>query len=96
LQDMFRSAPIPDDGFSDRVVRRARRRLWVQRLLVPTATAAGGLIAAGPASRLLDTLLERLGSLAAVPALALWNFESMAPGVLLLGALLIALRLIEE
>lgn len=96
LQDMFRSTPIPDNGFSDRVVRRVRRRLWMQRLLVPVATAVGGLIAVGPASQLLTSLFGRLSSLAAAPALASWNFESVAPGVLLLGVLLVALRLIEE
>lgn len=96
LQDMFRSDPIPDNGFSDRVVRRVRRRLWVRRLLVPAATAAGGLVAVGPASQLLSSLLAQAGSLAAMPASFSWNIESLAPGMLLLAAVLVAVRLIEE
>lgn len=93
LQDMFRSDPIPDNGFSDRVVRRVQRRLWMRRLLVPVATAAGGLVAVGPASQLLSALFAQIGSLAAAVS---WNIESLAPGVLLFAAVLVALRLIEE
>ena len=96
LQDMFRSDPMPDNGFSDRVVRRVRRRLWMRRLLVPVATAAGGLVAVGPASQLLSSLLAQVGSLAAMPASFSWNIESLAPGTLLLAAVLVAVRLIEE
>lgn len=96
LQDMFRSDPIPDNGFSDRVVRRVRRRLWMRRLLVPVATAAGGLVAVGPASQLLSSLLGQLGSLAAAPAMVSWNIGSLAPGMLLLAAVLVVVRLIEE
>ncbi|MEX0708777.1 MAG: hypothetical protein WD078_12500 [Woeseia sp.] len=96
LHDMFRNDPIPDNGFSERVVRRVRRRLWMRRLLVPVATAAGGLVAVGPASQLLSWLLAQLGSLAAAPALISLNIESLAPGMLLLASILIAVRLIEE
>lgn len=96
LQDMFRSDPIPDNGFSDRVVGRVRRRLWMRRLLVPVATAAGGLVAVGPASELLSSLLAQIASLAAMPAFFSSNTASLMPGMLLLAAVLVAVRLVEE
>ena len=48
LEALFKSEPIADDGFSARVVARVRRRIWVRRLALPTAVAAGAAIA-GPA-----------------------------------------------
>ena len=38
LESMFASDPVPDDGFSVRVVRKVRRRIWVRRLTLPIAT----------------------------------------------------------
>jgi len=48
LEAMFRSAPVPDDGFTTRVVSRIRRRIWVRRLSLPIAVAVGAAISAGP------------------------------------------------
>jgi hypothetical protein len=45
LEAMLRSEPIADEGFSGRVVSRIRRRLWVQRLALPSAMLIGGAIA---------------------------------------------------
>jgi len=52
LEAMFRSEPVADEGFSDRVVSRIRRRLWVQRLALPVAMLIGGAIAIKPATQL--------------------------------------------
>jgi len=48
LEVMFRSVPMADDGFSRRVVARIRWRIWLRRLLLPTAVLVGGCIAARP------------------------------------------------
>ena len=48
LESMFESAAIEDDGFSDRIVRRIRRRVWIRRLALPVGAVIGVSIAAGP------------------------------------------------
>ncbi|MDZ7769787.1 MAG: hypothetical protein U5K38_12245 [Woeseiaceae bacterium] len=40
--------------------------------------------------------MTQLGLLAAAPALISLNIESLAPGMLLLASILVAVRLIEE
>ena len=52
LEAVFRAEPIADDGFSQRIVSRIRRRLWLRRLALPVAMLAGGAIAIKPASEL--------------------------------------------
>ena len=46
LRALFAEAPIADDGFSRRVVRKIRRRLWVDRLAMPVAILIAATIAA--------------------------------------------------
>ena len=53
FEAMFRSEPIPDDGFSGRVVTRIRRDIWVRRLALPVAMLIGGAFAVKPALQLL-------------------------------------------
>ncbi len=48
LESMFRSEPIDDDGFSDRIITRIRRRLWLRRLALPIAMLTGAAIAIKP------------------------------------------------
>ena len=52
LESLFASEPIADDGFSQRVVGRIRRRIWIRRLALPIAIIIGGAIAIKPASQL--------------------------------------------
>ncbi|HET6628805.1 MAG TPA: hypothetical protein VFG91_03425 [Woeseiaceae bacterium] len=56
LEALFRSEAIPDRGFSERVVRRIRRRVWIRRWTLPIAMAIGGLIAVRPAVELVSLL----------------------------------------
>jgi hypothetical protein len=56
LENLFRSEPIADDGFSRKVMTRLRRRIWLQRLAMPVAMTVGGLIAFKPAIALLSAL----------------------------------------
>jgi hypothetical protein len=48
LESMFRSEPIDDDGFSDRIITRIRWRIWLRRLALPIAMLAGAAIAIKP------------------------------------------------
>ncbi len=63
LESMLAAGPIPDDGFSARVLRRIRRRLWVRRLTMPVALVVGVAIAADPAVELLKIGTRLAGSL---------------------------------
>ncbi len=53
---MFESAPIADNGFSDRVVSRIRRQIWVQRLTLPIAFVVGAAVAARPMMQLVEAV----------------------------------------
>jgi hypothetical protein len=60
LESMFRSEPIADDGFSNKVVSRVRRAIWVRRLALPIAMLIGAAIAAKPASELVQIIPKLL------------------------------------
>ena len=57
LETMFRAELIEDAGFSDRIIGRIRRGIWLRRLTLPVAMLIGGAIA-------VKSLLQ-LGSIAA-------------------------------
>jgi len=99
LEAMFRGDPLPDDGFSARVVARIRRRVLLRRWLVPSAVLLGGLVAARPASDLLSLafrlLLESGVSLAPALQPAPAIVAMLVPGALLMAALLAALRMLD-
>ena len=60
LESLFASETVPDNGFSERVEKRIRRRLWVQRLSLPIAIVIGGAIAVKPLAGLLTALFRLL------------------------------------
>lgn len=103
LEALFRMAPIADDGFSERVVRRVRRRVWVRRWTLPIAAAIGGLIAARPAMDML-ALLPLVADLVppelkAIPAdllqlPALFSFS--LSGAVLAGLATVAIRVATD
>ena len=103
LEGLFRSDPLPDDGFSATVMSRVRYRIWVRRLALPTALLLGMAISVKPMMQFLDALpgivtaifgdvlrLEQL-PVATVPQLS-----TMLLGASALMAILLASRLLEE
>ena len=60
LEALFRAEPIEDDGFSERVVARIRRGIWIRRWTLPLAVLVGGLVAAKPTAQLLLAMAEIL------------------------------------
>lgn len=75
LEALFRTEPVADDGFSDRVVSRVRRGIWIRRWTMPIAILLGGLIAAKPAAQLLMAMADIV---TAVPAdLDKFNLDSL-------------------
>ncbi len=100
LESMFQSEPIADDGFSDRVVWRLWRRIWIRRLTLPAALLIGGAVAIKPAMQL---VLVGSSLLNAVPqelfvAPAAWI--SQLPIILFAGTVLVigmlSARMLEE
>jgi len=63
LEALFRSAPIEDNGFSERVVSRVRRGIWIRRWTLPLAALIGALIAAKPAAQLVLAMTDILAVL---------------------------------
>jgi hypothetical protein len=100
LEALFASAPIADDGFSTRVVRRIRRRTWARRITMPIAVFLGSLIAAGPLAELmgnLPTLLDALPvNASSLPVDALPSTYMLVGGGMLLALVLFALNILED
>ena len=100
LESMFRSEPVADDGFSDRIVTRIRRRLWLRRLALPVAMAVGGAVAAKPVSQLalaatkLMTVLPQ--DMFAMPLDWVPQIQLVILGAMLLAAGGLGMRLIED
>lgn len=100
LEALFRSEPIADDGFSDRVVRTVRRRIWARRIAMPGAVFIGSAIAAKPVTTLLGVLgglAESVpGAAAALPLESLPSPYMLAAGGMLLALALFGLNMLEE
>jgi hypothetical protein len=103
LESMFRSEPIADDGFSVKIVSRARRQMWVRRLTLPAGIGVGAAIAARPMMELAGiapTLLNSVaGGLINLDKLSLSGMPQASTiilGATLLMAVLFASKILEE
>ena len=100
LESLFESEPIADDGFSDRVVGRIRRQIWVRRLALPLAMLVGGAIAIKPASQLVAAGLALISAvpmdLVAAPAAMIPQLPLILLGGTLLAIGMLTFRMLEE
>ncbi len=64
LEAAFASDAVPDDGFSDGIVRRLRRRVRIRRWSLGVALIVGTLVAARPVVELATLLLRVVGQVA--------------------------------
>ncbi len=100
LGSMFESESIADDGFSNRVMGRIRRQIWVRRLALPIAMLLGGAIAVEPATQLFTVSAQVFGSLRTESIVPQAVLASQLPVLVMVGvALAIAVltfRLFEE
>ncbi len=100
LEALFQFGAIPDDGFSERVVRRIRRRVWIRRWTLPIAIAIGGLIAAQPALELISLLPVVLDFVPEpvkdMPAEWLPQLPLVASALAAAGAMIFFVRLLED
>ncbi len=99
LEKLLGSEAIADDGFSDRIVAKVKRRLWVRRLTLPIAAAIGTSIALKPVLALLESLRGLLETVvpadaAAIPALP--SLPLLAAGGLLFVAVIGAVQFLED
>jgi hypothetical protein len=100
LESMFESLPIADDGFSIKVVRKIRRRLWLRRLTLPVAALFGGMISFKPLAGLVATLANFAsfvpGEYLNSAATALPQLQMIIMGAMLLAVCLLGLRTLED
>ena len=99
LESMFRSEPIADDGFSNRVVRRVRRKIWIRRVTLPVAAAIGVSIAAKPFAALVTSVFGLLGALQVdvpLPGVALPPLHFIVSGAIILLGAFVGLRAATE
>ena len=103
LESIFQSESIADDGFSQRVVTRIRRRIWLRRLALPVAVLVGGLIAVKPAwqlvsaaSKLLSTVPEGVFETPAswIPQMQTVVFGASLLQLVVIGGMLLAAGLL--
>ncbi len=104
LESLFRSDPVPDNGFSLSVMSQIKRRLWIRRLTLPSAFVVGAAIALKPLSQLAVTFSKLLTLIPAkIPAnvggLSLGDFPQISivllGGVLLAGMMMVG-KMLEE
>ncbi|MEE8427351.1 MAG: hypothetical protein V3S15_08690 [Woeseiaceae bacterium] len=100
LESMFRSEPLADGGFSQKVVARIRRRLWISRLALPIAAVVGAAMAFEPAvelARAMPTLMNLIPSEAfATPLQFMPQVQFVVLGGLLLAAGMAFLNTLAE
>ena len=103
LEALFSSEPVADDGFSAMVLSRVRRRMWIRRLSLPTALVIGGLVAAKPLMQLAGLVPKIVGivpqglvSSIDLPLDALFQGPTFILGIMLLAAMLMVGRILED
>ena len=96
LESLFRSEPVPDDGFSARVVTRLNRRIWIRRLTLPAAFLIGAAISVKPLSQLVVTLSKLLTVMPADVGGLSFDMIPQTTTIILGGLLLVAMMMITK
>ncbi len=100
LASAFAAEPIADDGFSDRIVSKLRRRIWVNRLALPVAVLVGVVFALKPAFQLVTALLPLLNivpvELASAPMQFLPQIQMIVLGGMAFAAGVTLVKMLEE
>ena len=100
LASAFAAEPIADDGFSDNIVAKLRRRIWVRRLALPVAVVVGAGIALKPAVQLFSALLPLLNvvpvELASAPMQFLPQLQLVVLGGMAFAVAITLVKMLEE
>jgi len=100
LESMFASETIADNGFSEQVIRRVRRKLLVRRLTLPLAALIGGVFAYKPLAALVgmlyQVLLQLPGDVVGSAADSLPSLQLIVTGGLILLAAILSMNMLED
>lgn len=100
LESVMRQDAIADNGFSERVVARIRRRIWVNRLALPVAVVIGCAVALKPALQLVSALLPLVNALPddllGAPLRFLPQLQLIVLGGMVCGILVTLYSMLEE
>ena len=100
LESLFESAPLADDGFSAKVVKKVSRRLWIRRVTLPTAGAIGAAFAIKPLAGLVSALSSIASlvpqDLVSATTGALPQMQMVVMGAVLLAVCLLATRALSD
>ena len=103
LEALFMSESVQDDGFSDAIVSRVRRRVMVRRFSLPTAFVIGAIIAAKPLMQLASLLPKLVGvvpqglvDLFDLPLADMLQGQTIILGFMLLAAAMMIGRMLDE
>jgi len=100
LASIFDAEPIADNGFSERIISRIRRRVWINRLALPVAALIGLAFALKPATQLVLALLPLLNVVPAemlsAPLQYLPQVQFIVLGGMIFAAAITLFRLLEE
>ena len=100
LESVFHSEPIPDAGFSDRIVSKIRSRIWVNRLALPVAALIGSIFAIKPAAQLITALLPLLNvmpvDMVDGPLQSLPQLQTFVLGAMAFAVVIVLYRVLEE
>ncbi len=99
LEALFRSGPVADDGFSQRVVGKIRRQIWARRVTLPLAVFLGSAVAAKPVASLLGNMGEIMNNVpggGSLPVDSLPSVYMLIGGGMLLALALFGLNMLEE
>jgi len=95
LASAFDAPPIADDGFSDGIISKIRRRIWVNRLALPVAILVGVALL-----QLINALLPLLNvmpvELASVPMQFMPQIQLIVMGGMAFAAGITLLKMLEE
>lgn len=89
LESLFRAEPIDDAGFSDRIVARIRRAIWIRRLALPVAMLIGSAIAVKPLLQLGSVLAAFGGKLPGVSIAMPAAMAAQLPMLLTIGSVML-------
>ena len=100
LTSAFAAEPIADDNFSNRIVAKLRRRIWVNRLALPVAVVVGAAFALKPALQIGNALVPLLQSmpveLGSLPMQFLPQIQLVVLGGMAFAAAVTLVKLLEE
>jgi hypothetical protein len=96
LEALLRSEPLPDGGFSARVMKGVNRRIWVRRLALPIAFVAGAAVAVKPLTQLVVAFSKFLTMIPVnVGGLSIESIPQ-ASTIILGGLLLVAIMVVPK